>query len=295
MLSSRSIIHVGPHKTGTTALQATLLQARAILKSEDKFSLFAAPPVFKYRGSKYAANVAFYLQTRSVGNRSQVTSPVWKHFKDYVDATWKAQRHIVVSSEEFARPTVDIPLLAGALRLFRTTIVIVHRPYVEWLVSRHSETMQQRHAQKHDVQALEDFLTEATIIDTASSSGVHTLAVYQRYRLHFDRVSVHAYSRAVVPEIICTDMQASATCTWLRSRPQIIANANKSARVSKYTKPSCMDSKRMQLLWTMTVGIEVQAREIMGQNISTSHLKSEMEQIFAESPIRECNGRAARP
>ena len=258
--------------------------------------------------SKYGANVAFYLQSRSVGNHISVTDDpwlscaqlqtcgrgVWTVFEAYLQAACMAEKHVVISSEEFAPPTVDIPLLAGALRLFRTTIVIVHRPYFQWLVSLHSEIMHNRYhhrrqrlhqGQQQDVPALEDFLTTDYIVNGASSSGFHTLAVYQRYRLYFDHVSLHAYSHTVLPEIVCTDMQASATCARLRSGGQIIANANKSALVAEYTPPSCMDSKRKQLLWTLSAGIEVQAQVIMGHTISMSHLTDE----WKRTSIRECS------
>ena len=45
----------------------------------------------------------------------------------------------------------------------------------------------------------------------------------------------------------------------------------------------------MQLLLSLSVEVEVQAREIMGQDTSIFNLKGEMERTFLESPIRECS------
>jgi hypothetical protein len=46
-----------------------------------------------------------------------------------------------------------------------------------------------------------------------------------------------------------------------------------------------MDSKRKQLLWTLSAGIEVQAQVIMGHTISMSHLTDE----WKRTSIRECS------
>ena len=298
---SRAIIHVGPHKTGTSAFQVTLLSMRNVLEASDNFSVFHAPARvsslnehqvqertnagFRFRNGKYAANVAFYLQSLESRNFSH-HSKVWTEFKHYLDAASKDQRHVVVSSEEFDNPSVNIPLLKGALSAFmRTRIVIVYRPYVSWLVSKWSQINFQ---QPGPAQALEDFLSTDEIIRHASPAGQHSIALYHRYARHFHDVSLRNHSVQVISEIICEEMDAFATCKAIQQQQLTIVNSNKSGSLLANQQRSCMDSTRYQLLWTMSLGIEAEALEIMGQEMTGLHVTA-LRLTFESSPIRTCS------
>ena len=299
---SRAIIHVGPHKTGTSAFQVTLLSMRNVLEASDSFSVFDAPARvsgldehqvqertnagFRFRmGAKYAANVAFYLTSLESRNFSH-HSKVWTEFKHYLDAASKDQRHVVVSSEAFDYPSVNIPLLKGALSAFmRTRIIIVYRPYVSWLVSKWSQA---NFKKPWPVQALEDSLSTDAIIRHASPAGQHSIALYHRYARHFHDVSLRNYSDQVISEIICEEMDAFATCKAIQLRQPIVVNSNKSVPLLANQQRSCMDSERYQLLWTMTLGIETEALEMMGQEMTGLHVTA-LRLTFESSPIRTCS------
>ena len=65
-------------------------------------------------------------------------------------------------------PKMDIPSLAAALRGFETEVVVLHRPYFDWLRSMYS--------QNHLPMSLEEFAADR-ILDAAGkfSGSVHQI------------------------------------------------------------------------------------------------------------------------
>ena len=139
MARPRCILHVGPHKTGSTTLQAMLFTLASTLQKDNwhQPSGLPCPPRTEhgqnqcFHDHKNQANLASFLWAPS----PNTTEPVWRAFERWVQAAAAKGENIVLSSEGFDRFTVNISLLARVLAPFSVTVVIGYRPFFEWVFS----------------------------------------------------------------------------------------------------------------------------------------------------------------
>ena len=281
-----AIVHVGPHKTGTTSLQLALEHQREVLL-RDNFDL--VPKRFEgghWTGPKSGANVANCL-LRGKGDEPSFR-PLVKHninctqvltqFENFLDHARLANRNIILSAERFDDSQMNIPALVIALRGFETSIVVMHRPYFDWLRSCYT--------QLRLPMSLEDFASADRILAAAAGVDSSSLSVYSRYKQHFRNVSMRSLANGYIEDFVCNLVQADVTCRHLKSAPETHVNANKSSTYFAHT--GCMTADQKQLLWTVSVGIEAQARALIGPSLSWLNLV-ELKNQFAQAPYRSCS------
>ena len=287
----RAIVHVGPHKVGSTSLQAALQQHRDGF-ARDNFDLL--PDRLKsgfFDGPKSGANVANCLsgKPRGATNCTRVLDQLG-HFLDHAR---RAKRGVILSSEEFDRPDVDMPALATALRGFDTTIVVMHRPYFEWLQSYYSEL--------HPSLSLEEFASADRIVGAAAGEAgwdqyctsarlynctapLTSVQLYNRYKQQFRSVRMSNLAEGYIRDFVCSIVQANATCRLLESARETHANTE----TGEFAYPGCMPARQKELLWTVSVGIEAQAQAFIGPGLSVQDL-SALRDRFAQAPYRLCS------
>ena len=117
------ILHVGPHKTGTSSLQALLFQRASMLQSDGWHQPPNLPGTTLDNGEyahipgfKGGVNLALFLQTRT----PNTSEPIWLAFASWVQAKARRRENIVLSSEEFDRTSAHISLLARVLTVCRS-------------------------------------------------------------------------------------------------------------------------------------------------------------------------------
>merc|ERR1711920_302264 len=113
---------------------------------------------------------------------------VLTHFGEFLDGAWRAGRSIILSAERFGDPEMNIPFLAAALRGFETEIVVLHRPFFDWLRSLYNQLYSfggELYSKSHPPISLEEFAADH-ILDRQDRSSV---AVYTRYSQHFRNVT----------------------------------------------------------------------------------------------------------
>ena len=287
----RAIVHVGPHKVGSTSLQAALQQHRDEF-ARDNFDLL--PDRFKsgfFDGPKSGANVANCLsgKPRGATNCTRVLDQLGR----FLDHARRAKRGVILSSEEFDRPDVDMPALATALRGFDTTIVVMHRPYFEWLQSYYSEL--------HPSLSLEEFASADRIVGAAAGEAgwdqyctsarlynctapLTSVQLYNRYKQQFRSVRMSNLAEGYIRDFVCSIVQANATCRLLESARETHANTE----TGEFAYPGCMPARQKELLWTVSVGIEAQAQALIGPGLSVQDL-SALRDRFAQAPYRLCS------
>ena len=287
----RAIVHVGPHKVGSTSLQAALQQHRDEF-ARDNFDLL--PDRFKsgfFDGPKSGANVANCLsgKPRGATNCTRVLDQLGR----FLDHARRAKRGVILSSEEFDRPDVDMPALATALRGFDTTIVVMHRPYFEWLQSYYSEL--------HPSLSLEEFASADRIVGAAAGEAgwdqyctsarlynctapLTSVQLYNRYKQQFRSVRMSNLAEGYIRDFVCSIVQANATCRLLESARETHANTE----TGEFAYPGCMPARQKELLWTVSVGIEAQAQAFIGPGLSVQDL-SALRDRFAQAPYRLCS------
>ena len=287
----RAIVHVGPHKVGSTSLQAALQQHRQGF-ARDNFDLL--PDRFEsgfFDGPKSGANVANCLsgKPRGATNCTRVLGQLG-HFLDHAR---RANRGVILSSEEFDRPDMDMPALATALRGFETTIVVMHRPYFEWLQSYYSEL--------HPSMSLEEFASADRIVGAAAGEAgwdqyctsarlynctapLTSVQLYNRYKQQFRSVRMSNLAEGYIRDFVCSIVQANATCRLLESARETHANTE----TGEFAYPGCMPARQKELLWTVSVGIEAQAQALIGPGLSVQDL-SALRDRLAQAPYRLCS------
>lgn len=105
-----AIVHVGPHKTGSTSIQIALLKIgplRDALTRRDGFHIPLKVPG-RYGGHKAHANIAAALLSENA-----TTHPAWVHFLAHAKNAARAGRRLFISSENFSSI-----LNKGNLKLF---------------------------------------------------------------------------------------------------------------------------------------------------------------------------------
>ena len=140
-----AVLHVGPHKTGSTSLQSSMHRFLSSLRNDS----YAVPVISShFRAPKDMANVAFYLHRKfSICGppASLDTSIPWRHllnmswesFTQYVSKS--SEENLLMSSEEFDHPGLDMSALYGVLRERQVRIIVTYRRLYDYLRSFHFE------------------------------------------------------------------------------------------------------------------------------------------------------------
>jgi hypothetical protein len=225
----RVILHVGPHKTASTALQDGLQRYSFNLRREGiEVALASRILPGQYGGLKSGANLGLHLQGR------RHSKELWRSFLAFVADARRRRHDIVLTTEELDQGPLGFPgrdppratnisMLMGALKGFRPTVVAGHRPFYEWAVSVHSEVFWPdirggRLNQRVPYVPLASWLTAARIRELAADGGFFTTAVARRYAAHgISDVRVREASDTLLKDFICEDLRANTTCTLLQA------------------------------------------------------------------------------
>ncbi len=247
------ILHVGPHKTGTSSLQEVLSQRASILQSDG----WHQPPNLpgttldngmyaQFEGPKSTANLALFLQART----PNTSEPIWLAFASWVQAKARNRENIVLSSEEFERTCTEdscshpertsvhsLSLLARVLNPFRTTVVVGYRHFFEWVPSVHRQISTTPGPNEEIVNStLFRWLTPhmAGTIGTGRYRGfLFTNFLVRSYSRLFGDIRVLPLDAAFLNVFVCSLLSASRTCASLYDRPPQSVNT-KLAETSGY-------------------------------------------------------------
>jgi len=222
------ILHVGPHKAGSTSLQMMLLKNAAMLQRDGWHQPPALPAPARLQAAhsanlqneKNVANIGIFL---NMGTQDTL-EPVWQTFVSWLEERARNSENIVLSSEEFDKDTMNIPLLVKALRKFHTTVVINYRSFFEWVPSVYREI-----ASRTPIDTLSRWLTPhmATTIgkdEKPWTQGVlFTDGLVRAYAPHFD-IRVLELEGAFLNTFVCSFLSASRTCASLSNKPDKMMN-----------------------------------------------------------------------
>ena len=148
------LFHIGPHKTGTSAIQCSLTHFGSLLHSKESFTFLGRSYLSK--GSKCQNKkkplkiTKKELNTRvlidCLNNHTQnpcEKTNEWKKFENLLNPQYSNITNIIISDEAFARVDYtpeNLVLLHSLLtKNHRTRIVVGYRDYSEWVLSRFNE------------------------------------------------------------------------------------------------------------------------------------------------------------
>lgn len=133
LLPDAVVLHIGPHKTGTTAIQGALFDTRKKLREHGA----------EYAGPGRQPYLAALFATSRLGRRGDPT-PKEKHWKTLCrDARRAADHRFVISSERFATAGDEaIPRIVEGLGAERVHVIVTLRPLAKILPSQWQQYVQ---------------------------------------------------------------------------------------------------------------------------------------------------------
>ena len=148
----RAIMHVGPHKMGSSSLQASLSSFAHVLQKDG----FNAPQVREGRQRlvAMAAHLRCHGDNATKARRETLALSRWPNPLRCEDAAvqegWEdtlrelAQAHeegrgLMLSTEDLDLPETDVEDLVSALHDYNLTTVVMYRPFFEWMISVHGQ------------------------------------------------------------------------------------------------------------------------------------------------------------
>ena len=252
MARPRCILHVGPHKTGSTTLQVMLFTLASTLQKDNwhQPSGLPCPPRTEhgqnqcFHDHKNQANLASFLWAPS----PNTTEPVWRAFERWVQAAAANGENIVLSSENFDSFTVNISLLARVLAPFSVTVVIGYRPFFEWVFSIYRQIKWSsknpenaaNHANTSSRFTLSSWLTPRVATSLGDGNGVlFTNRLVRGYARHFDNIRVLPLGTAMVNTFVCSILTAHLTCDFLRTHPAPMQNVKYAPATTNTSAEAC--------------------------------------------------------
>lgn len=283
----KCILHVGPHKTGTTSLQSMLVKNAEMLQQDRWFQ----PPDLPGRppGEKNLASLAFFLQQET----PNTTEPVWQAFMSWVQEKARNKENIVLASEEFDRDSLNISLLASVLIPFNTTVVINYRHFLEWVPSFYKEVSW---SNATDVDTMAQWLSPETATTLGSrfkmvTGGLlFTDALMEAYAQHFDDIRVLELNATFINTFVCSFLKASQLCAYVSNMPDERENERPSDKVDAcVSQGGCLDPDVRSVLLNRTISIatEVVMRSHLSLNVDKADLTKKLEALglcFCDAP-----------
>jgi hypothetical protein len=149
------VLHIGPHKTGTTTLQAACHHSREGMAAQGVH--YAGP-----NGQPMAAAIAA-AQGRALPTHAEAATDRWQELLEEIRAS-TADR-VLVSSEFFAdAPAERVPAITEALDPARLEVVVTLRPLVKILPSQWQQYMQNRMVIPYASWLEEQLIAESTTV-----------------------------------------------------------------------------------------------------------------------------------
>ena len=132
------LLHIGPHKTGTTALQVALSKARADLESQGVRYLWGG---VRQTNANLAAQALAGKASRKFASETAVPYWHWENLLEKIRAS--AEARVVVSGEEFCNFADDsITKVISSLGQDRTKILVTLRPLEKIMASQWQQYVQ---------------------------------------------------------------------------------------------------------------------------------------------------------
>ena len=266
-----AVIHVGPHKTGSSTVQDFLYEQPETVREKDGYVV--AYIESGREGPKNMASLAVCLNRNVEEVATQGNLKTWctdfeqagRDFEEVVRSVKthndnlinKAKtttgagdrmRHIMISCEEYDRAMVDIEWLRDRLEPdFEVKVVLYYRRFHDWIGSYINELTKKRltrqwgwrkNGPNHYSTLVFPTVTEWLDLHLEEYVKQHTYPVYQRYAEIFGKEALtvldfHDEDESLEVSFFCRGMpHATASCDLARERQKNADSLVKNSRVS---------------------------------------------------------------
>jgi len=244
----RAVLHVGPAKCASSTLQQFMYLT---LRDDIEHDGFALPTPNDFPGNFYDKKIVANLAQMALGQADERT---WSKVTQFFKRHHRDHKPLMLSSESFAVRNLSVPLLQSFLAPWNTHVVVVYRPFYDWVVSLHNEGFYQKPNFPH----LRAWLTldkmHAFASDTASVS--FSMELGNRYLAHGFRVTVLALNSSLLFDFVCNVVGASRACQHLQEIPNVMDQRRNARKSSPCKAEVCLLSDKLQLLLNLSVQID---------------------------------------
>jgi len=171
------VIHVGPHKTGSTTLQGFLVTNEAerfkVALNKDNYEVPIFPSAPRVR--KNHSELVKCLQGKGHG-----CSNTFNYFESFVNNAAENGSNILLSSETFDKQDVNMTKLSNFLvPEYKIHVVLYYRRYYDWIHSVYNQVTKNRKFKKRGLYTFVEWLTQGTF---GRGTNIYSLATYNRYQ-----------------------------------------------------------------------------------------------------------------
>jgi len=232
--TQNAVIHVGPHKTGTTSIQGASRTFRKWIK-QDKYET----PDRSDETVNFVSFAACFLQD-DMGFSSTHTCD--DDFLARGVELGEEGKNLLISSESFSFPKLNVLVLADYLKPWDVTIVVYHRRYYDYLYSMYNQMNTIKHygdnimKMQRDTKSLYDTFSDSKW--RANYENTHTYKEVSRFNEHFDNIKVmnyHDKEKDLLEGFYCDAMpDANNVCQIIKAKgPQMdVLKQNKSSSLT---------------------------------------------------------------
>jgi len=245
----KAVVHVGPHKTGSTFVQNMIHDERYLSLAADRYtfpnlpstSKIASFPVTVFNATSKTSSVVIQYRSdpknmadlaacfnpnrnKETGIRcnDSIEETIWRGFETFLDESHKNSSNILLSSEEFDRADLDVLRLKVMLEpRFDTRIVVYYRRFFTWIASLHNEISKASIKNGNTFPNIIDFIMKEGNLDYWGQ--LHTGPVYQRYSKHFPVTvigldDIKETKTSLLESFFCEGIDAKISCDKMRAR-----------------------------------------------------------------------------
>jgi len=224
------MLHVGPHKTGTTAIQSFIYHAlfknRTFLR-DDNWSIPTSddmPGEFGKEGAglNFAhCQIRNYVKDGGQMNTHRCNMIRLHHLPKFVGQSYNESRNVLIIAEDLDRKTIDYQRMQYYLRPYkRFRVVVAYRRLHEWLPSWYNQIVD-----LYKSVYIRGEATYPSFVDWIDSEyhnfmQVHAMNVAKRYRESGKFESVRVFSMhdqtPLLENVFCNQIKSPATCKAIR-------------------------------------------------------------------------------
>lgn len=234
------VLHVGPHKTGTTSIQEFIYNSivgkdKKPFFAEDNFTIPLSrelPGYYKDAGSPL--NFAHCMIKNFKKDRGDMSAQWCNKIRSvlpkFMHKNYEAKRNILIVAEDFDRETIDHMRIQHYARPYkRIKVVATYRRLHEWLFSFYNQIIK-AYARVYIANKTEfPSFVEWVGSEYDSITKQHTFAVMERYRNsgRFESIDVLNMHDGIelLENVFCNFLDTPATCRNVRDRKNVkIAN-----------------------------------------------------------------------
>jgi len=249
----RAVLHVGPAKCASSTLQQFMYLT---LRDDIEHDGFALPTPNDFPGNFYDKKIVANLAQMALGQADERT---WSKVTQFFKRHHRDHKPLMLSSESFAVRNLSVPLLQSFLAPWNTHVVVVYRPFYDWVVSLHNAGFFSRQPWRHTSQPLTEWLTLDRMYGFMSDSDdrfLFSVGLRNKFLANGFNVTVLALNSSLIFDFFCGVVGASRTCQHLRGTPNITKQKQNARKTVPCRVTLCMLPDKLDRLLNLSVQLD---------------------------------------